>query len=113
MIARIWNGWTTPENASRYHRLLTTEIFPAIAAKGVAGYRGIELLRRDSGDLVEFTTIMRFDSLAAVRQFAGEDYERAFVPPKAREVLARFDDRARHCEVLESIEVSGEPGSAA
>jgi len=47
MIARVWHGWTTPENADRYESLLRDQIFPGIEAKGVAGYRGIQLLRRD------------------------------------------------------------------
>lgn len=79
MIARIWHGWTTAENADAYERLLREEIFPSIAAKGIAGYRGIELLRRPvaSGE-VEFLTLMTFDSWEAVREFGGEDYERAY-----------------------------------
>lgn len=104
MIARIWNGWTVPDNASRYEQLLLTEIFPAIAAKGVTGYRGIRLLRRPVGGEVEFTTILWFDSWEAVRQFAGDDYEQAYVPAKARQVLARFDERSRHCEVVASFD---------
>lgn len=105
MISRIWHGWTTPENADVYERLLREEIFPGIAAKGVAGYRGIQLFRRpvSSGE-VEFMTIMWFDSWEAIRQFAGEDYERAYVPAKAREVLARFDDRSRHYEIRERLD---------
>ena len=54
MIARLWHGWTTPENADIYENLLKTEIFPGIAAKGVAGYRGIRLLRRAQDEEVEF-----------------------------------------------------------
>ena len=99
MIARIWHGWTTPANADTYEQLLKTEIFPGIAAKGVAGYRGYQLLRRPSGDEVEFLTILRFESWEDVKAFAGEDYEQAYVPPAARKVLARFDDRAQHYEV--------------
>lgn len=102
MIARIWQGWTTPENADAYERLLRTEIFPGISAKDVAGYRGIELLRRPIGHEVEFMTIMWFDSLEAVTAFAGEDHEAAYVPAKARQVLARFDERARHYDLRES-----------
>jgi hypothetical protein len=100
MVARIWHGWTTAENADAYERLLREEIFPGIAAKGVAGYRRIQLLRRPlpSGE-VEFVTIMWFDSWEAVREFAGEDYERAYVPETARRVLARFDERSRHYEL--------------
>lgn len=99
MIARIWHGWTTPDNADVYETLLKTEIFPGIAAKNIAGYRGIELFRRDVGDEVEFVTLMRFDSLDAVKAFVGEDYETVYVPDAARKVLARFDRRSQHYEV--------------
>ena len=103
MIARLWHGWTTVENAAAYENLLKTEIFPGIAARGIAGYRGIRLLRRVQDDEVEFMTMMEFDSWQAVKQFAGEDYEHGVVPPRAREVLARFDERSQHYEVLENI----------
>jgi hypothetical protein len=99
MIARVWHGWTTSENAPAYEQLLEQQVFPGIAAKGVKGYHGIQLLRRALGEEVEFQTIMWFDSLAAVRQFAGEDYEQAYVPPAARALLARFDARSQHYEV--------------
>lgn len=104
MIARIWHGWTTLDNADVYENLLKTEIFPGIAAKGVQGYRGIQLFRHPSGLEVEFLTIMWFDSWEAVKQFAGEDHERAYVPPKARAVLARFDDSSQHYEVREKLD---------
>lgn len=99
MIARIWHGWTAPGRADEYERLLLDEIFPGIARKEVAGYRGVELLRRDAGAEVEFVTIMRFDSMDAVRAFAGEDHEAAYVPPSARAVLKRFDERSVHFSV--------------
>lgn len=104
MVERIWHGWTTPENADTYEDLLKKEIFPGIAAKNVPGYRGIRLLRGPAGNEVEFVTIMRFDSLEDVARFAGEDYEKAYVPARAREVLARFDERSRHYEVREHLE---------
>lgn len=100
MIVRIWHGWTTPGNADTYEKLLRSEILPGIAAKEIAGYSGAELLRRDLGVEVEFVTILRFDSLATVRTFAGEDYEAAVVPPKARALLSRFDPRSAHYEIL-------------
>ena len=100
MITRIWRGWTTPENAEAYQHLLLTEIFPGIAARNVPGYRGISLGRRDLGQEVEFVTMMWFDSLDAVKVFAGEAYEVAVVPPKARAVLARFDERSAHYETV-------------
>jgi heme-degrading monooxygenase HmoA len=105
MIGRIWHGWTTAENADKYENLLKKEIFPGIAAKNVSGYRGIQLFRRPiQDDEVEFITIMWFDSWEAVRQFAGEEYERAYVPSKAREVLARYDERSQHYEIRERLE---------
>lgn len=99
MISRIWHGRTTPANADAYEDLLKEEIFVAIHDREIPGYRGIQLLRRDIGDEVEFVTIMRFDTLEAVRNFAGEDFEAAVVPPKARALLARFDQRSQHYEV--------------
>ena len=104
MIARVWHGWTHPERADAYERLLRHEIFPGIAAKQVAGYRGIQLFRRPLEPEVEFLTVMWFDSWEAVKQFAGQDPEQAYVPPKAREVLARFDARAQHYEVRERLD---------
>ena len=101
MIARVWHGWTTPANADRYERLLRDTVFPGIAAKGVVGYRGIRLLRRPLEQEVEFVTIMWFDTLDAVRAFAGDHFEEAYVPQAAREVLARFDARSAHYEVRE------------
>ena len=75
MIVRIWRGWTTRANAAAYESLLRDEIFPGIAARGIKGYHGIRLLRRDEGGETEFMTVMRFDSLKDVRDFAGQNYE--------------------------------------
>lgn len=100
MIVRIWHGWTTPANAEAYEELLKSEIFPGIEAKRVVGYRGIELLRRRLGeDEVEFVTLMRFDSWRAVKEFAGDEHEKAYVPAAARRLLTRFDERSRHYEL--------------
>jgi heme-degrading monooxygenase HmoA len=101
MIARIWYGYTNPQNADAYEALLKTEIFPGILARNVAGFRRIELLRAAVEEEVEFATVMWFDSLESVKAFAGPDYEIAVVPRKAREVLKRFDARSRHYEVRE------------
>jgi hypothetical protein len=96
VIVRVWRGWTTRADAAAYESLLRTVIFPGIAARGIAGYRGITLLRRDDRGEVEFMTVMRFDSLRDVREFAGENYERAVVPPKAQALLSRCDELAAH-----------------
>ncbi len=99
MIVRIWHGWATPGNADKYEGLLEEEIFVGIRNRRIHGFRSIELLRREAGLEVEFVTIMEFDSLDAVREFAGADYEVAVVPEKARAVLSHFDARSQHYEV--------------
>jgi heme-degrading monooxygenase HmoA len=99
MISRIWYGWTTPGNADKYEKLLKEEIFVGIQDRRIRGFRSIQLLRREVGEEVEFVTIMLFDSLDAVREFAGEDYEVAYVPDKARKVLSHFDERSQHYEI--------------
>ena len=99
MIARGWRGWTAPEYADIYEGLLESEIFPGIFAKRVPGFERIELFRRRAGNEVEFMTVMWFASWQAVKGFAGDDHEAAYVPASARAVLKRFDERSRHCEV--------------
>jgi antibiotic biosynthesis monooxygenase (ABM) superfamily enzyme len=102
MILRIWHGYTTLGNADRYEALLKREIFDGIEAKALPGFSGIELLRRELGDEVEFITVMRFSSIDDVKAFTGEDYETAYVPDEARQVLKRFDVRSQHYELRES-----------
>ena len=99
MIIRIWHGWTSSANADAYESLLREEIFIGIGNRQIRGYRGIELLRRDNVDAAEFITIMRFDDLASVREFAGADYEAAVVPVAARALLSRFDNQSQHYEL--------------
>jgi heme-degrading monooxygenase HmoA len=102
MISRIWHGWTNRENADAYEELLRTEIFSNIEKRLIRGLHGIHLLHRDVDDGVEFVTIMWFDTLDAVRAFAGEEYEVAVVPPEARQLLSRFDDLSAHYEVIDT-----------
>ncbi|MEM9439982.1 MAG: antibiotic biosynthesis monooxygenase [Pseudomonadota bacterium] len=100
-VKRIWHGWTTPENADRYQRLLHNEVFPGIEAKNISGYQGVQLLRRDLEAEVEFVTIMTFDSIQSVIAFQGEDYERCYVPSTAQKVLKRWDQTCNHYHVKE------------
>lgn len=100
MISRVWHGWTPREKAAAYQSLLEEEILPGIARRGIAGYCGAHLLRREIGGEVEFITVLWFESTEAVRAFAGEDYEAAVVPTKARALLSRFDERAAHYEAV-------------
>jgi len=103
MIGRIWHGYTTFENADIYENLLKEEIFIGICNRHIPGFEEIQLFRRDLDHEVEFVTIMWFDSIESVQTFAGEDYEVAVVPPKARAMLSRFDERSQHYEVTERL----------
>ena len=98
MIGRLRHGWTTRENADAYETLLETKILPGIHR--VKGHAGAFLLRRDVPDGVEFVTLTFFDSLEAVRAFAGVDYKTAVVPPEARKLLSRFDQESVHYDVV-------------
>jgi heme-degrading monooxygenase HmoA len=101
MISRVWHGYTTAEDADTYEQLLRDEIFTGIADRNIEGFHEIQLFRRSIDGEVEFVTVMWFDSLDAIRTFAGSDHELAVVPAAARSVLARFDERSQHYEVRE------------
>lgn len=103
MISRIWHGWTTHENADAYESIFKTEVMHEIEGKGVEGFKEIRLLRRLHKTEVEFITIIQFESLEDIKKFAGEDYEKAFVPDAARAVLKRFDETTQHYEVRHEL----------
>ena len=98
MIARIWHGWTKPADAEAYEQMLRNGIFPSIAARNIPGYHGAELFIRENGDEVEFVTLLRFDSMDAVKEFAGADESKPVIFPKAEALIARME-RARHYRV--------------
>ena len=101
MICRLWRGWTMPEDADAYVRIVRTEVIPAIEARSIPGFRHVDLMRRDLGGEIEFQTLIWFDSIDAIKDFMGEDYTRSHVPPEARAVLNSFDDHAAHFEVID------------
>jgi hypothetical protein len=100
MIARIWHGWALRENADEYEALLREEIFHGIQERQILGLTGIALWRRETDGMTEFVTKMEFESLSAVREFAGDDYELAVVPEKARKLLLKYDERSQHYEIV-------------
>ena len=105
MIAREWHGWTTPENADAYETFLRETVIPTTEARGIPGYAGVQVLRRAiSPDEVEFKTIFYFANLAAVKAFAGDAYETAYIPDGARALLKRFAPRATHYEVAVRVD---------
>jgi heme-degrading monooxygenase HmoA len=98
VIARIWHGTTTPANASAYEELLADDVIPGLDR--LEGYRGAYVLRREIAGGVEFVTLTMFDSLEAIRAFAGDDVEAAVVAGPAARLLSRFDERSAHYETL-------------
>jgi hypothetical protein len=68
VIARIWRGWTTPENADTYQRIVSQEVLPGIAARNLDGYHGAYLLRRRLDDEVEFATILLLGWMGKARE---------------------------------------------
>jgi heme-degrading monooxygenase HmoA len=101
MIARIWRGWAPLVAADDYQRHYETEVREHLGA--VSGFRGARLLRGEDGPEVLFTSITFFDSLDAVRGFAGDDYEVAVVEDAGRRALSRWDDRVSHHEVVAEL----------
>lgn len=97
MIARVWHGYTTPENADAYEAMLKPELLPGISRR--TGYRGSHLMRRAAGGEVEFITILFWNSLDDLKAVTGPDFETAIVPEERRRLLSRFDARAVHYEV--------------
>ncbi|HEX6354789.1 hypothetical protein [Actinophytocola sp.] len=99
-IVRAWHGWTTPEDAAAYDELLNGTIAPGIMAREIPGLRGLTVLRRIPTEApAHFLTLMTFDNWAAVERFAGQDATASVVPPTARALLARHDERSQHFEV--------------
>jgi antibiotic biosynthesis monooxygenase (ABM) superfamily enzyme len=94
MITRLWRGWTASEKADAYEHFLLSELFPSM--REIPGFRGAEVLRRPDGGEVAFVTLTRFDSLDAIRAFAGDNYEMAVIEPPALALLSHYDERALH-----------------
>lgn len=107
MIARHWRGWTTLANADAYERLLREQILPGFLS--IPGYCGGQVLRREvdseSGGESEFVVINYFNSLDAVKRFAGEDYTVPVFEPEARVLLSRIENVALHYEIRASVAV--------
>ena len=99
MMARIWHGWTKPENAKAYEDMLRDGIFSGIARRNIKGHRGAELFIHEDGNEIEFVTLLRFDSMGAVKEFAGSDESKPVIYPKAEALLTRMDERSCHYRI--------------
>jgi heme-degrading monooxygenase HmoA len=94
----MWHGWSAASGADAYQEHFQAEVLPNLGL--VPGFRGAQLWRREHDGQVELVAVTAFDSIDAVRRFAGADHERAVVDPEARRVLSRFDERCAHYEVV-------------
>lgn len=101
MIARIWHGYTKPENADAYEAMLKPELLPGISK--VPGYRGGYVLRRESEGEIEFVTIMIWESLEALKAVAGSNYTASIIPEDRLQYLSRHESHAAHYEI-ESVQ---------
>ena len=101
MILRMWEARSTAGGAADYIRHATTKVFPKIRA--IEGYKGEYLLRRDVKDSVELVVLTLWDSIEAIRQFAGPEPNKALVEPEARAVLTSFDEYVTHFEVVRGM----------
>jgi heme-degrading monooxygenase HmoA len=103
MVARIWRGYTSLQDADAYETFLKKDFMPAVEKKKIPGYKKFQLLRKTETDEVAFMTIMWFDDLEQIKAFAGEDYEKAVVHPTAQALLKRYDDRSQHFELRHEL----------
>ena len=100
MIARYWRGWTEVHDADAYETLLKDKVLPSL--RDIEGYSHGYILRRDGPREVEFVVVNLFDSLEAVKQFAGPDYSIPVFEPEARRLLCKIEPVATHYEVRAS-----------
>lgn len=97
MIARIWRGFTKPEDAAAYESMLKPELLPGLAA--AKGYMGSFLGKRSNGSEMEFITIMFWESLEAIQAITGPEFEKAVVPPERQRYLIRYETESAHYDI--------------
>ena len=102
-IIRTWKGWTSLENAAVYEDMLINEVFPTVKKNGVAGLEKVSISTKQGINEVEFFLVLQFDSLDSVKKFAGENYETAYIPDNAKQVLKRYDFTAQHYQLKEEL----------
>ena len=98
MILRIWRAHADSSSADRYPRHLLDKVRPEL--EKIVGFRGLFLVTRHQGDEVEYVVQTLWDSMDAIRTFAGPHPERAVVEPAAAALLLRFDETVDHYDVL-------------
>jgi heme-degrading monooxygenase HmoA len=97
MIARMWRGFAFPEKADEYVKHLQMSVLPEL--RQIDGFQGVYLMRQDLSEVVEFTVLTLWESMDAIRKFAGENAEVAVVAPAAQPLFREYDSTVRHFEV--------------
>jgi heme-degrading monooxygenase HmoA len=98
MIARLWRGSALPEKADDYVKHLEMSVLPEL--REIDGFQGIQLMRKDSSEAVEFIVLTFWESMDAIHKFAGEDAESAVVALAAQPMFRKYDPRVKHFEVV-------------
>lgn len=99
MIVRSWRGWADPGHADAYPQHFHRNVLPDL--RRLPGFRRATLMREEQGSEIEYHVLTVWDSLDAVRGFAGTDIGQAVVEPQAVAALRRFDQRVHHYEIVE------------
>jgi heme-degrading monooxygenase HmoA/uncharacterized protein YciI len=97
-VLRLWKGRSTLEKAGDYIRHATENVFPQLDS--IPGHRGAQLLRRSVDNGIEFVVLTFWESMDAVRKFAGANHDNAVVEPAARAALTDYDRTVVHFEVI-------------
>ena len=101
MIIREWRALAEPAQSDAYPKHFQERVAPEL--RHLPGFLGANLSQRLLGDQIEFVVLTRWQSMDAIRDFAGETVEEAKVEPGAAAVLTSFDDTVRHYEILEEL----------
>jgi heme-degrading monooxygenase HmoA len=99
MISRQWRGVARRSDAEWYISHLRNHTFPQLS--GIPGFVNASILRRNVADGIEFRIVTTWDSIGAVRKFAGENPEHAVVPDEVQKMMVNYDRTVDHFEVVE------------
>ena len=99
MLARIWHGTTEADKADEYVKYLNQTGIPDYRA--TKGNLGAYILRKIEGDTAHFYTLTFWDSFDSIKEFAGEDYQRARYYPEDEKFLLEFEETVKHFEVFD------------
>ena len=102
MISRQWRGIAKPGRAADYIQHLQSETFPGLAK--LPGFIRAAVLKRETGESIEFQIMTEWESLDAIHAFAGADISLAVVPEAARDLLSSYDDYVVHYEIAQGFE---------